>query len=816
MEYVGLSSGEVKKLQIQYGSNILPSERGISAIKIFCAQFLNPLVYLLVVVGAISISLQKYLDVVFIFSVVFLNSVFGFFQEYKAQKTFRAIKKLLKPAARVIRDGRRKTIHATDVVPGDIVLVSIGDKIPADGILLEAVNFSADEAVLTGESEPVAKKESEEIFMATIVSSGRAVFKVTKIGVSTGVGEIASALKETVHPPTTLQLRLKKLTHVLIYIAVFFSALIYGLGLVAGRDFWQMTQMAAITLVAIIPEALIVVITLILVIAMQKTLKRKALIKKLLAVETLGSVTTICTDKTGTLTEGKMKVSKADFVDRERGLLAMGLCNDLADTLEAACWDFIEQQQDFSLKEILGQYKRISEVPFGSEHKFMATINRSIKAGDRQYFLFAKGAAEIMVEMSDLSGEEKKSTLHQIDDWARVGLKVLGLGFAEISSSESVKISIKSMPIIKWAGMIGLWDPPRQEVKEALAIARRAGIKIKVVTGDYRRTAENIMEFLGLHVKENEVFDGSQNEILNENEFKKRANEAVLFARITPHQKLMIVKALQDSGEVVAMTGDGVNDAPALKKSNIGIVVGTATEVAKETADLILLDSNFKTIMGAIEEGRVVFENIKKTIFFMLSNSFAEVFLIFGSIVLGWPMPLTIIQILWMHFICDGPEDLVLGFEPKEDEVMADGPKKIKEPLLDKVRISLIFLISFFSGTFSLAAFWYFGLYRGDLDLGRTMAMMAIAFNSVFYIFCCRTFRHPFWRYKNFWSNKWLFAAIGFSLALQVAITYISFTQKFLGVVPLNLAHWGLLLFFAGVIVLLIEFAKTKIKKGVV
>lgn len=810
MEYAGLSSNEVKKLQIQYGKNVLPSGKGVSAIKIFLAQFANPLVYLLIFIGAISVFLQKYLDIVFIFSVVFLNSIFGFFQEYKAQKTFRAIERLLKPVARVIREGKQQTVEAFEIVPGDTVLVSVGDKIPADSLVLEAVNFSVNEAILTGESESVVKKENDEVFMATIVASGRAVLKVTKIGLQTKIGEIAETLKETVQPPTTLQLRLKKLTRALIYIAVFLSVLVYGFGLLFGQDFWQMTQTATVILVAIIPEALIIVITLILVIAMQKTLKRKALIKKLLAVETLGSITTICTDKTGTLTEGKMKVSKVDFIDRQKGLLAMCLCNDLADTLEVACWDFLEKQENFNLKEVLGRYKRITEVPFGSEHKFMATVNCSAKEDGKQCFLLVKGAPEIILAMANLSGRDKQSALNQIDAWARTGLKVLGLGFAEITDSGLKEISVNSMPSLEWAGMIGLWDPPRQEVKEALLIARQAGIKIKVVTGDYRRTAENIMDFLGLPVTEGEVLEGSQIETLKDQEFKHRVRDAMLFARITPRQKLMIVEALQDLGEIVAMTGDGVNDAPALKKSNIGIVVGTATEVAKETADLILLDSNFKTIVAAVEEGRVVFENIKKTIFFMLSNSFAEVFLILGSIFLGWPMPLTIIQILWIHFLCDGPEDLVLGFEPKEDEVMADGPKRIREPILDKIRIFLIFLISFLSGIFALAAFWYFGLYQNNLELGRTMALMAISFNSVLYIFCCRTFRHPFWRYENFWSNKWLFAAVAFSLILQVSITYIPLTQKFLSVVPLNLAHWGLLLVFAAAIVLIIESAKTK------
>jgi Ca2+-transporting ATPase len=809
MQQKGLFFEEVKNLQLKHGKNILPEEKAIPLLKIFFSQFKNPLVYLLLFTGIISLFLKKYQDIVFIFSVVFLNAIFGSIQEHKAQKTLQALKKLVRPIAKIIRDGKRQEINASELLPGDIVFLVSGDKIPADAEILESASFFVNEAILTGESESVEKKPGDEVFMGTIVSSGRAVIKVTQIGLSTKIGKIAETIKETEQPLTTLQLRLKRLTHNLIYISIFLSSLVFIFGFLTSKDFWQMIQMATIILVAIIPEALIIAITLILVIAMQKTLKRKALIRKLLAVETLGSVTTICIDKTGTLTEGRMVISEADFLNPQKSLLTMCLCNNLSDTVDITLWDYLEKQKDFYPKEIFEKYARIFEIPFSGEYKFMATVN---EVGE-ECLLFLKGAPEIVLGMSHLTEKEKESVLEKINEWAKRGLKVLGLAFQEIPADDVNKIDAKKMPSVEWAGLVGLWDPPRKEVKEALSITGQAGIRVKVVTGDYRYTAEKIMEFLDLKVKSNEVLEGYELEKLSDNELKEKITSINLFARVTPHQKLKIVRVLQEIGEIVAMTGDGVNDAPALKKANIGIVVGEASEVAKETADLILLDSNFKTIVSAVEEGRVVFENIKKVIFFMLSDSFAEIVLILASILLGWPLPLTVIQILWIHLLCDGPEDFVLGFEPKEKEVMIEGPKKIDEPILDKVAIFLIFLISFLSGLFSLALFWYFGLRGQNMELGRTMAFMALSFDSVLYIFSCRTFRKPFWRYENFWKNKWLFLAVASSLLLQIFITYIPFTQRILNIVPLSITHWLLLLLAAIMIILIIELTKSQMIK---
>lgn len=807
MKYQGLTPEEAKKRQKKYGKNVLPREKKLPAIRIFLSQFANPLVYILFLAALISFFSGKYLDIFLIFSVVILNALMGFFQENKTQKTLEALKKLIKPKAKVLRGKKREEIDVSNLIPGDIVFLGAGDKIPADGKILEAVSFFANEAVLTGESEEREKQKGDNAYMGTTVASGRAVVKIEKIGRRTKIGEIAQTLKETKQPQTTLQIRLKKMTKTLIYISIFLSVIVFFFGFLTDRGFWEMAELSAILLVAIIPEALLIVITLVLVLAMRDSLKRKALIRKILAIETLGSVTTICSDKTGTLTEGKMKIVKTELIDSEKSFLSMCLCNDRNDTLEIALWEYLEDQVDFDPQETFDDFKREFEVPFGSEHKFMA-VACCFSNENKKLFLAVKGAPEMLMKMCELTKEQKVKIEEKIHLWAKKGLKVLAVAYKEIAEEESREIKNKNISGLKWGGTVGLWDPPRKEVKDVLKEAKKGRLKIKVITGDHLLTAEKIMNSLGIGPRPKESLGGKELEKLSDKELEKVVKKIHLFARVTPKQKLRIVKALQETGEIVAMTGDGVNDAPALKKSNIGIVVGDATEVAKETADLILLDNNFKTIISAIEGGRLVFENIKKIILFILSNSFAEVTAILGALLLGWPLPLTVVQILWLHLLCDGPEDFILGFEPKEKEIMLDGPKRMKEALLDKMGIFIIIAVSLISGIISLGFFWYFGLKQGNLILGQTMAFMSLAFSSVIYIFSCRTLRKPFWKYENFWSNKWLFVVVGVSLFLAVIVTYFPPTQKLLGLVPLGFSHWMLLLAKAILLVLIIETAK--------
>ncbi|MFA6131463.1 MAG: HAD-IC family P-type ATPase [Patescibacteria group bacterium] len=806
MKYRGLTSNEAKKNKGRFGANVLPEEKFASGLSMFLSQFANPLVYVLLAIGVVSLIAQKPSDAIFIFLVVFLNSIFGFTQEYKTQRTLIALKRIVKPKARVIRDGLRQEIEAIDLVPGDVVLLGIGDRVPADGAILEASSFFADEAILTGESESMEKKKDDLVFMGTIVAWGTAVIQIKKTGAGTKIGEIAKIIKETIPLPTILQVRLKKLVRGIIFIGFFLCTLALIVGLYVGYDFWEIFEIIAVLLAAILPEALTIAVTLILVLAMQKMLKRKALVRKLLAVETLGSVSTICIDKTGTLTEGKMRVTKTDFTDHTRALTTLCLCNNLSNPTELALWDFLSEQKNFLSQEIFDSHTRFFEVPFSGQHKFMATANCPPLGDDCA--LYVKGAPEIVAAMCGLSAGETKKILQKVERWGKDGLRILALAACPISKDSVKKLGIKSIPKLEWLGLVALWDPPRKEVRETLAIASQAGIKIKVITGDYRYTAEKIMSFLGFEIKAGGLIEGHELERLSDKDLKVRVTDAVLFTRVTPEQKLRIVSALQELGEVVAMTGDGVNDAPALKKADIGIVVGEASEVAKETADITLLDSNFKTIVAAVEEGRVVFENIRKTVFYMMADSFSEISLILGSLLLGWPLPLSVLQILWINLICDGPQDILLGLEPKEREIMAEGPKRINDKILNRFHFFLIIVISLLVAGSALLLFWYFGLYLGDLRLGRTMSFMMVVLSSILLVIPVRSFRKPFWRYENFWANPWLLIIMCFNAILQVTIIYLPITQRIFELQALQLTHWIILFSFVAMTILIVEAIK--------
>ena len=430
-------------------------------------------------------------------------------------------------------------------------------------------------------------------------------------------------------------------------------------GVVAGRPMLDMLRVAIILAIAAVPEGLLIAVTVILVMGMRKILKRNGLVKRLLAVETLGSVTTICTDKTGTLTEGRMRVTRLDVSDRHRAMEVLVHCNDLEGPVDVALWDYAPQVLSHDPQVVADTGRRLGEELFSSETKYMTTL----VAPRRPPVAYLKGAPEIVLAMCAATDDEREA-LEQVEGWAGEGLRLLGLAYRPGPST------LDDHTGYTWLGLVAMEDPIREGVAEAIAVARRAGIKVKMITGDYRDTAARIAAMVGLapgrrhpHTRS---WMATRSPELSETSNCRRVEDVVVFARIRPQDKLRIVRALQERGEITAMIGDGVNDAPALKRANIGVVVGTATDVAKETADLILLDNNFSTVVAAIEEGRVIFENIRKVVGYTLSNSFAEVLLVFGAMLLGWPAPLLVAQILWIHLICDGPSDIVLGFEPKE------------------------------------------------------------------------------------------------------------------------------------------------------
>ena len=797
--YAGLNATEVLQQRQQYGENLLPAEKALSAWTILFNQVKSPLIYIILVAAFVSLAVGELGDFGIIIAVVIIDVILGFVQEYKAHQTYTALKGLLKPTTTVIRDGERQEIEVRELVPDDLVVLNAGERVPGDGELLECAKLMADEAILTGESEPVKKDTmgQNRAYMGTTVVSGRGLLRVLSTGARTELGQIAVSLQESVEEDTPLQVRLKAFSKTLTKIVMLFTCAIMVAGLLLGRGFLDMLRTSIILAIAAVPEGLLIAVTVILVLGMRKILKRNGLVKRLLAVETLGSVTTICTDKTGTLTEGRMRITRTDLADRERALETMALCNNLEGPVDVALWEYASGLQPHGLQDLVDGSARLAEELFTSETKYM--ITDTALNGNRNNYL--KGAPEIVLEMCAMTSSEKERILERVEEWAGEGLRLLGLAYRPHGILEDHSG-------YTWVGLLAMEDPIRQGVVESVNVAQRAGIKVKMITGDYRRTAERIGRNISLFQDGDEVLEGDEIAQLSDEELQVCIRDTAIFARIRPQDKLRIVKALQADGEIAAMIGDGVNDAPALKKANIGVVVGSATDVAKETADLILLDNNFSTVVAAIEEGRVIFENIRKVVAYTLSNSFAEVLAIFTAMMLHWPPPLAVAQILWIHLICDGPSDIVLGFEPKEEGIMDEKPKSVKEPVLPALGLSLIGLISVTSAFAALLLFGYYFRIHGDGVEGRSLVFASFAVNSMVYIFAYRSMRRPMLRMTPLVQNQPLIWAVMAGLLMAVGAFLVPQVRELLGIVPLTWQQWLIVVGIALSLLVVVEFGK--------
>jgi len=779
---IGLTSAEVLARRQQFGENRLPAEKSTSAWTILLNQVKSPLVYIILVAALVSLFAKEYGDFAIIMAVVVIDVILGFIQEYQAQKTYTALKGLLKPTTTVLRDGERHEVEIWELVPGDLVLLNAGEKVPGDGHLLECIKLAMDEAILTGESEPITKTVGENVFMGTTVLTGRGMLEVQQIGTGTELGQIAASLQEHIEEDTPLQIRLKAFSKTLTWIVAGFTLAILASGLIMGGGFLDMLRTSIILAIAAVPEGLLIAVTVILVLGMRKILKRNGLVKRLLAVETLGSVTVICTDKTGTLTEGRMRVSKSEIIDLERALQTMVLCNDLEGPVDIAMWEHARQMLDSDPQQIVDDSQRVEEELFTSETKYMITaITGSLFQGKGYNFL--KGAPEIVMGMCNMTAGEKARFMALVDNWAGEGLRMIGLAYRSIGK-------LTDYSGYTWLGLVGMEDPVREGVVEAVHVAQKAGIEVKMITGDYRKTAEHIARSTGLMKNGDASMEGPDVAALSDDELQERVRETAIFARIRPQDKFRIIKALQANGEITAMIGDGVNDAPALQRANIGVVVGSATDVAKETADLILLDNNFRTIVAAIEEGRIIFANIRKVVAYTLSNSFAEVLAIFTAMMLRWPPPLLVAQILWIHLICDGPSDIVLGFEPKEDGIMDEKPRSLKEPILNHLGLSLIGIISVSSAAGALFLFNHLYAVHSDAIEGRSIVFASFAINSMVYIFAYRSMRQPLFRMNKLSANMPLVWAVLAGLVMAILPFLVPGLRSLLEIVPLTLFEW--------------------------
>ena len=777
----GLSKEEALKRQQEYGLNTLPEKKPPSKFSIFFSQLKSPLVFVLLGASAVTVLIGHANDALIIMVAVTINTLLGFVQENKTSNSLAALKKFISTKTTVLRDGQREQIDTVYVVPGDVVFLNRGDKIPADGNLLSINRFTSNEAVLTGESIPVEKKVGEKVFMGTTVASGQAVILVEQTGSMTEVGKIADKIQDK-EEITPFQVQLKKFSNQLLIVIGAIILFVFIVGVLRGMDLTEIFITSVALAVSSIPEGLLVSLTIVLTIGMQKILKRRGLVRKLAAAETLGGVSVICVDKTGTLTLGQTEVS--DFIGDKSSLATqLIVANDLDDPVLISAYKWAKDIQ----KEDLNRYKRIDSIPFSSKEKFFISLN---EWDEDENIVFVNGAPELLLNWTNLNEDKRKQILADIENLTDKGKRVLGF------ARKLVDLDKKNLDIsdakegLEWVGIVAFSDPVRDGLKSSIKETMDAGIKTVVITGDYVNTSIYVLSQLGIEVFDDEYMTGSELLELSDEELDKKISKIKLFARTTPEQKLRIVNAFKDNGEVVAMIGDGVNDAPALHRSDIGIVVNEASDVARETADLVLLDSSFSTIVHAIEEGRVMFENIRKIILYLLCDAFEEILVVLAGIILGLPLPVTAVQILWVNLVSDGLPNLSLTVDPKRRGIMKDKPRSPDEHIITSWMINLILFVSVIAGLTAFLSFYFVYKNTGNIVLARSVTFVTIGINSLVYVFSVRAPFTSFIKSRVF-KNKWLGLSVLAGFGLQFLPFATETTRNFFKIEKLSLSYWS-------------------------
>jgi Ca2+-transporting ATPase len=863
----GLTSDEVQKRFDQFGPNELQAARRISPWEILLEQFKNVLILILLGATAISLFLGHGVESIVIAVIVLFAVGLGFVQEYRAERAIEALKQMAAPTAAVLRDGVEVKIPARDLVPGDVVILHTGDRVPADGRLLEAVNLQVEEAALTGESVPVEKHvralENEDlaigdrknmVYAGTAVTYGRGRALVAATAMQTEFGKIAKMLQDVESGRTPLQQNLDKVGTALARAAFVVVAIIVALGLFRGQPFIEMLIFGIALAVAVVPEALPAVVTISLAIGVQKMVKRNALIRRLPAVETLGSTSVICSDKTGTLTKDEMTVRRLYCADEMFSVSGAGYAPEggfslnggtsaepttalrqmlvagtlASDTkmvqLSGGGWDIKGDPTEGALvvaaakagmqkEDLDAKYPRVNEIPFSSETKRMTTVHES----DGKLVAYAKGAPEVILDGCDfvLTAEGvapldqpcREKILGQAQTLAGEALRVLGIASKPDVTLETAE---RGMTFLGLAGMI---DPPRPEAKDAIALCADAGIRPVMITGDHPVTAQAVARELGLLRNGSRVVTGAELEEMPDEQLQKEVEQISVYARVSPSHKLRVVTAWQSRGHIAAMTGDGVNDAPALKKADIGIAMGiTGTDVTKEAAAMTLTDDNFASIVAAVEEGRGVFGNIKKYLMYLLSSNIGEIGLMAGSALLGLPLPLTAVQILYVNLATDGLPALALSVDPPEKDLMKRKPRNPRTGIFTRPVVTLMVMGGIWSTIVNL------GLFTWALDSGRTVAQaMTMTFVSLvliqfFKAYNFRSDRHSVLD-KPF-ENKWLNLAVGWEMVLLILIVYLPFLHEAFSTYSLPLMDWLIVGGLAVTIVPVLELVKWMVRKG--
>src|SRR3989344_119443 len=854
----GLDSAEAEKRLLQFGENKITSKKGFNAIKIFYGQFKSFLVVLLIAAAAISFFIGEGLDAGVILAIIILNAMLGFRQEFKAEKAMQALQKLAVPKAIVVRNGKEQAVDSTKIVPGDLIVLREGDRVPADARIIESINLKTNEAILSGESNP-AEKQTQKIFetagiadrknmlfLSTTIVYGRGKAVATATAMQTEFGKISAALQAIKKEETPLTKNINDFGKKLAIAIVAICIIIFFLGFFAGNNARLMFFTSLSLAVAAVPEGLPAVVTITLALGMKAMAGRNALIRKMSAVETLGSTSVICSDKTGTLTKNELNVEKVfcnniffeatgtgfeaegkilfekKHVELEKQpelellLEAAVLCNNAALSENNAVGDPTEiallalaKKACIEKKSLEKEFVFLGEIPFDSERKRMSSVFESGKGR----IVFCKGSVESLLEKSSkifLEGKEKplskkdfQDLMEKNDLLARSGYRVLGLAFNSLSKrSHSLAFespgkdgtnSIESELV--FLGMAAMIDSPREEAREAVQLCQKAGIEVKMITGDHLLTAIAIAKELGIMGQGGTAISGAELEKMSEKELEEKILQISVFARVNPEHKLLIVKALQKKGLTVAMTGDGINDAPALKKADIGIAMGlTGTEASKEASDMVVLDDNFATIVSAVKEGRRIFSNIQNFVKYLLAANTAEVLLILFAIVLefffgnrGWPLPLVPVQLLFINLITDGLPAIALGNEPAAKDLMLEKPRKKSQGILHNT-ISFILVSGIIGAVFTLVSF-RIGLMQ-NIETAQTMAFATIIIFETIIAFNCRGTKNIF--QINPFGNKSLVLAAIVSIAALAAIITIPAAGIFLGVKSISAAEWAI------------------------
>jgi Ca2+-transporting ATPase len=828
----GLSKKEVKKRQKGFGLNRFPEEKHLSQFKIFLEQFQSPLIYILIIAGIITLVLGKFIDGFVIFIFVFLNAMIGFFQENKASKALRELKKIIKIQIEVIREGHEIIIDSSELVPGDIVVLTAGNKVPADARIIENYHLKINEAPLTGEwlsaekdtkSLPIETSLADRdnmVYMGCVVEEGRGKAVITETGINTEIGKVAAQVQEVKDEKTPLQKRIFNFSKIIGGVVLIVCTLIFVIGMLMEKDFLEMFIIAIALAVASVPEGLPMAMTVILTIGIQRILKRKGLIRKLLAVETLGSTSIIATDKTLTLTEGRMRVDAilADADNLPLALKIITLSNEaFIENPEEPKekWIIRGRPTDKALllagveaginrKQLEKEMIEIDEIPFDPIHKYSARLYKH----EGQKVLYVCGAPEKLLSFSNLNFQKLKETELNLESLTKNGLRVLGIAYQKYPLDiEYKKLENLCCKELIFVALIALKDPLRKDAKEAIKICQEAGMKPIIITGDHRLTAQAVANEIGLETSEENIIEGNDLDKLSDKELREKMEIINIYARAEPRHKLRIVENWQKKGEIVAMTGDGINDALALKKANIGVAIGSGTDVAKEVADLVLLPDSFNIIVAAIEEGRVIIDNLRKVIVFLLATSISTIIIIIITLLFGLPLPILATQILWVNFLGGTFPAFALGMEEKEKEIMRRKPESKFNSLLIKESKILIFIIGLFASSILLILFiWLWN--RGEsLDYIRTMVFASLSMQSIFYLFSCRNLKKSLWQINPF-SNRYI---IGASLSIVVMLflaVYFPLFQVVLRTIPLTFQDWLILLIFGVISLFLIEITK--------